>query len=61
MTKYYIGLEVNAKRLTVFGEDRGDGKALAESGYDFVAGPYATQAEATREMDMFYTSLKYGG
>lgn len=60
MTKFYVGLEVRQRKIVVFGETRGEGVALAESGYDFVAGPFDTQAEAIENRDEFARILTYG-
>lgn len=60
MTKFYIGLELIPRRITVFGDDRGDGQALANSGYEFVAGPFDTQGEAIEMRDKFARILTYG-
>jgi hypothetical protein len=56
-TKYYIGLLVSAKQLEVFGDDRPCDTVLAESGYDFISGPYVTLYNAQENLNSFAAAI----
>jgi len=53
MDRYYIGLTLSDRQFQDFSSNWSVEKTMLESGYDLVAGPFKTRAEAQEKLAEF--------